>query len=245
MQAPNPSALAVVALSLSLSACALLRANAAPEVGTDPAPAALRPPGFFLVPPPAEKDRTALRDLLAGPLLDRSLILETAERLERDARLELVRRRREMVDQVCTTVAPNRPAIVKGLRQELEAIRTYSRAATARYDAALLLRVRQAIPSDKSRAPILEAYQVAARLRRERADLIHDSWDGLLEKLKHICPETQSRGLLTARLPTERLYGPAYLALYRFYAALPDGLRMDLITGLHGSGDAPTGRINR
>ena len=137
---------------------------------------------------------------------------------------------------------------ITALRSLVQEGRPYSRSARRRYDRALLLRVRQGLSGARAQAPIVEAYRLASKLARERTELVHSSWADLLAQIRSSsrhCRTDAERRALSLLLPTERLYGPYYLALYRFYASLPDGLRMALITGLHGPNPTATSKTDR
>lgn len=203
----------------------------------------------FLLPPPPTADRAALRDLLAAPLLDRGLILETAERLEVQARKTLVQQRLATLANLCGRAEGERKPALGSHRSALAEALRYTKAAARRYDHSVRYLLHKEIPAASLRAPALAAFRLAAQLAEERRVLIHGSWEDLFRQFEsgpaRLCADPARRATLAAGLPSERLFGPYYLALYRFYGALSTPLRMQLITGLHGTKEAAPPKTGR
>ncbi len=197
----------------------------------------------FLLPSPAAAELAALRDILAAPLPDQSLALELAERHEARARGELASARKRWLDAYCGSGMTQEQ--LEHSQRALASAAFYVGAARGRFERALAGRLERSAGAGQRGAGWKAGRALVRQLGQERADLVRTSWEKLLvqaaRKPRDVCAK---KAETAAELPKERLFGPYYLALFRFYTALPVALRQELLTSLHGpsASSGPSGR---
>lgn len=170
-------------------------------------PLAAEQDGYYLMP---EAPRGELVQFLSSPLLDRSVLVQLADRAESSVRKSLGERRAAVVLEICRAGEAERPALRKA---RLEAVHRQHAAYRLRLEAAedhTMRRMEKEIePALREEAVRLR--KIAYQMQKERQLLIERSWSALLE----------SQDCEPGALFPEKLMMPYYLSLFHYQSIFP------------------------
>ena len=216
------------------------------EPARPPLPGAQMGRLFFLMPTPFETttgaaDRREMLDLFSAPLMDRSLIIAAAGKLEKRTRVLLAARRTRACAFFRAAPAPKRPALLRYWRATSRNQLNAWRLSAARLDSAVDLHIRQARKSGSLLGDPSRSLKLVRRLRLERQQLVVRWWDSFFRELGPKPPKSCSPpppgpktvGTPTNQGPRERLFEPLALARYEFLRRLPGEFRLRLILTFH------------
>lgn len=233
------------------------------DADIDPLPTVsfLLPAPFALANPAGQFAREQSLRLFSAPVLDPVAIEAMADRYEKRSRELLSERRARIVEYVCGLAPDKRPNALG--RLEIRRQQQWNRWLNLqqRYETSLKYRLTENTHGDDAIAQarlmtLLASREAVQALQRERQQLVSESYGQLLETLVNRAPagpdadvpcdgpvtnRTTNRGPPNQRTenpihpgqPTEYLYLPYYLALYRFLSLLPPDDRSRLLLALH------------
>lgn len=208
---------------------------------------------YFLLPPPQNDGEASAPDrslrLWSAPALSLELVLAEAERNEALSRAALAERARTEQARLCALGPADRRLRLSALESELARQHQLHAAVLARYEDQLAREAGYAPGPEGEAGEEEEAPGVAgpgqhARLRlarsavqalaRERSALVERYWRDFASRLADADADPAAcAGAPGPELPREKLYAPYYLALYRFFEAIPPAERARLLVRLH------------